>query len=249
MSLLQCQHLTVTVANKTVCQQFDWTIDAGQFWVVLGQNGVGKTSLLHSLLGLRPVNQGTLLLADKPLTSYRPAQRATLLGLLLQQETPAFPCTVADAVMAGRYPHMPYWRGPNQVDKDTVRDNLEYMALTGLEKQCITTLSGGELQRVQLATILSQSPSVYLLDEPLTHLDIKHQFTVMQHFQRLCQEQNAAVVMVLHDVQLARHFATHVLAMYGDGRNVLGEQHVILNKEQLTALYQCEAIDLFATVD
>ncbi len=240
MSILQCQQLKVTVANKTVCQQLDWRIEHGQFWVILGANGVGKTTLLHTLAGLRKADAGKILLQEKILENYSPRQRAKQIALLLQQTHPPFPSSVIDAVMCGRHPHIPYWRWPQQNDHDIVADAMQRLELNHLQQQCITTLSGGELQRVQLATLLSQTPNLYLIDEPLTHLDIKYQLKIMRHFQKLCQSQAATVIMVIHDLLLAQHFSSHALALFGNGKYMLGEKSAIIKNDHLQALYQCE---------
>ena len=139
--------------------------------------------------------------------------------------------------LAGRHPHLGRWDWESAADAAKVREALSLLGLAGMEQRQVHTLSGGERQRLALATLLVQAPGVYLLDEPLSHLDLNHQMAVLRLFSQLAHTQGAAVVMVLHEPALAHRFCDRALLIHGDGRCVQGTADETLTAAQLSELY------------
>ena len=143
------------------------------------------------------------------------------LGLLTQTTEDPFPSTVLDTVLIGRHPHIDFWRWESDADRELARTALAAVGLATFADREIATLSGGERRRVAIATLLAQNPDVFLLDEPINHLDPHHQIDVLRLL-RAQADAGHAVVMSLHDAGLAARFADRVLMLFGDGEWLCG---------------------------
>jgi iron complex transport system ATP-binding protein len=240
MIRLHTKEATITQGRITICCELNLSVKTGQTWGILGANGSGKTTLLHTLAGLHPVQQGEIWLNEKKIKNLSPRTIAQSIAILFQDFTDTFPQTVWDYCKAARFPHLAYFKKASRHDWDVVTEALQAVDLYSLATRSITHLSGGEKRRLALASVLSQTPHIYLLDEPTNHLDVRHQIDVLSHFQRLVTNQSAAVVMSLHDVNLAQLFCTHILLLYPDGQTIQGCTQEILTTANLSSLYQHE---------
>jgi len=236
--LLETRGLTVSIAGKLVCRGLDLAVAAGDCIGLLGPNGVGKTTLLHSLAGLRPVDAGEVLLDGIPLRSLARRRVARRLGLLMQQPEDSLPATVLETALIGRHPHLDFWRWESHGDVAIARRALKTVGLEGLEQRAQTSLSGGERRRLDLATILTQDPQVFLLDEPAGQLDLHHQLGLLGQLQRISAQEQRAVVMSLHDINLAARFCNRILMLFGEGEAALGAAEEMLTPEKLSRLYR-----------
>ena len=236
MSLINCNNLTVKIADTQVCEDLTLSIGAGENWAILGMNGCGKTTLLHTLAGLLPAQSGDINLNTINLNDLSRRDIAQQLGLLLQHQEDHFPGTVLESVLIGRHPHLKSWQWETESDEQLVIDTLNLVGLEHFSQRSILTLSGGERQRVALATLLVQQTKIRLLDEPVNHLDIHHQHEVMKIL--TTNNDNIANVFVLHDVNLAARYCDHVLLIYGNGKVQQGACANVLSDKNLTGLYQ-----------
>ncbi|TSA50335.1 MAG: ABC transporter ATP-binding protein [Nitrosomonadales bacterium] len=236
-ALLTTHALTVSIAGQSVVQGLSMTVRAGERLVILGRNGVGKTTLLHTLAGLRAPDAGEVLLAGQGYAALGARAAARQRGLLTQHQGDAFAATVLDTVLIGRHPHLARWAWDDAAEVALAQEALAAVGLADLAGREIHTLSGGERQRVALATLLAQQPRVYLLDEPLAHLDLNHQVAVLDIISRRVRDEAAALVMVLHDVNLAARFSDQALLLYGAGEYELGECAAVLDAPRLSRLY------------
>src|SRR5687768_3740392 len=239
--MLQTKNLSLEYPGKMLCRDLDLTVNSGECWAILGQNGCGKTTLIHALGGLRPVNDGnesSVMVAGKPTQAWSRRELARNLGIMLQEEPGEFWGDVHEYVLLGRHPHVNSMFGWQAADHEIANGAIERMELTGLAHRSLATLSGGERQRGRIALLLAQSPECYLLDEPLQHLDLRHQLSAMTLFSELAR-QGKALLMVLHDVGWASRFCDHVLMLFDDGHTITGSTEEVLNRSNLEALYQC----------
>lgn len=238
MALLTTETLTVDIDTLTVCQNLNITINAGESWAVLGRNGVGKTTLLLSLAGLHPHTKGSIKYDAKPLTKLSSQQQAQHRGLLLQQQEDNFPCSVFETALIGRHPHLSAWQWESDADKELTQAALKNVGLDEMAHRCVTTLSGGERQRLALAQLFTQDPELMLLDEPSNHLDMHHQISCLDYLRKLANDHAKAIVMTLHDVNLANRFCDHALLLFGKGESLNGPINEILTSANLERLYQ-----------
>ena len=236
--LLRTEDLTIAVASRTLCKALDLTVVAGELWAVLGCNGSGKTTLLHTLAGLAAPNSGRVIVAGKPLADYSRRELGRSLGILLQREDQEYWGTLADYVMLGRYPHARSMFGWQASDGEAAARAMAAFDLEPLAQQAYSTLSGGERQRARLAQLWAQGPQLLLLDEPLQHLDLRHQLQTLEQLRRVVRAGDRAALLVLHDLTFACR-CDRVLMLYGDGRFAAGSAAQLLQSEQLEGLYGC----------
>ncbi len=235
--LLASQGLTVSIGGQPVVRELALSLKPGERLVILGRNGVGKTTLLHTLANLRMAEAGEVALSGARYAALGTKRAAQLRGLLPQHQGDAFTASVLETVLIGRHPHLSRWAWESDTDMQLAHAALAEVGLDGLAARAIHTLSGGERQRVALATLLVQQPRVYLLDEPLAHLDLNHQMAMLALLSRRVRDEDAALVMVLHDVNLAAHFSDQALLLYGDGDYEIGPSAAMLSSERLSRLY------------
>ncbi|GAA3303505.1 ABC transporter ATP-binding protein [Dactylosporangium vinaceum] len=205
--------LTLGYEGRTVTEGLSIDIPDGSFTVIVGPNACGKSTLLRSLARVLRPKAGTVLLDGRDIAT-RPAREvARTLGLLAQTATAPDGITVADLVSRGRYPH----RGPlstwSAADERAVRWAMQATSVTPLASAFVDELSGGQRQRVWIAMVLAQQTPLLLLDEPTTYLDIAHQLDILELCATLHREHGRTLVAVLHDLNLAARYATHLVAM------------------------------------
>lgn len=244
--LLACHALSVSIAGKTICQGLDLQIQPGEAWAILGMNGVGKTTLLHTLAGLRPPRSGRIELLGDDISQLGKRQIAKNMGLLLQDYEDAFPGTVLQTVLTGRHPHMNSWQWESVEDLEIARDALSFVELVNFCERSILTLSGGERRRVALATLLCQQPRIYLLDEPTNHLDLRYQHQILKALSEQLGKLNKSALMIMHDVNLAMRYCDHALLLFAEGDFVAGTCNEVINRENLSRLYNYPMLGLQA---
>lgn len=234
--MLSCSQLTVRIAGRTLVRDLDLDTRGGQNIALLGQNGAGKTLTLHTLAGLRQPESGQVSLGGRPLRDMGRREVARTLGLLMQVYEDPFPSTVLETVLVGRHPHIDFWQWESPQDVEQARQALALMDLQGLEHRNIHTLSGGERRRLAIAAVLAQQPGVFLMDEPLNHLDPQHQLHVLKLMQETAQA-GGTVLTTLHDPNAAASYCTHALLLFGDGNWMMGPCEDVLNADTLSRLY------------
>lgn len=239
--LLQAQQVSLQVGSRILLEGLDWQVRPGEFWCVLGRNGIGKSTLLHAAAGLQATHAGQWLLQGQVLQVLSPAEMARHRGLLLQQQHDAFSMPVIEAVLAGRFVHRGGWQPATQ-DRILALDALERVGLSSLVAADLLRLSGGERQRVGLATLLAQDPDMYLLDEPTSHQDVAAQLQLMTLLRALAAE-GKAVVASCHDINLASRFATHVLLL-AEGQRWAGPAQEICRPAALEAAFGCRFVQV-----
>ena len=234
--LLVCNKLRVSVPGRVLVDELDFSVQPGELIAVLGQNGAGKSMALLTLAGLRAADAGQVLLKDEDVFRSPRQWTARHLALLPQAIDDIFPATVLDTVLIGRHPHIGRLQWESEEDHRIAMRALQSMGLDDLADRDIFTLSGGERRRLAIAQVLTQTPSVYLLDEPSNHLDPQHQLDALQLF-RSAADEGAGVITALHDVNLAVRYADKCLLLFGDGRWQFGECAEVLTAASLGELF------------
>jgi len=236
---LVCQSLDVSIAGKNICRQLDLTLAPGQFWGLLGPNGIGKTTLLKCMAGLSAPDNGSILLEQQLMDKLPRRVIARLLGMLQQHTVYVFDASVLETALTGRHPHLGYWEREGAEDKQKAIDAIRVVDLEGFESRCVTSLSGGEARRLAFAALIVQEPTILLLDEPTNHLDMKHQLRIMNQVEQQVKHRQRAAITALHDVNLAARYCSHILMLSGEGQWQAGPADELLNLDNLEQLYQC----------
>ena len=232
-ALLRVNDLTLGVGARTLVRELSFRIEPGEIWCLLGPNGAGKSTLLHTVVGLRESQGGVVELAGRALRAWSPGEAARLRGFLPQTLHDAFSASVMDNVMVGRHPYLARWQWENECDREIALAAMRAVDLAGFEQRDVLTLSGGERQRVALAALLAQDPPLLLLDEPLSHLDLRHQLLVLEHLDRLARERGKGVLFTVHDLNLAARFAGHALLLTPQGTVRQGPIDQVLTEPDL----------------
>ncbi|QTE27989.1 ABC transporter ATP-binding protein [Pengzhenrongella sicca] len=210
---LHARGLTLAYGNRTVSEGLDVEVPDGSFTVIVGPNACGKSTLLRALARLLPVRAGEVFLDGAPIGSRPAKQTSRLLGLLPQSPFAPDGITVVDLVARGRFPHQRFLRQWSAADQDAVARSMRATGTTDLADRLVDELSGGQRQRVWLAMVLAQDTPILLLDEPTTFLDLAHQMDVLNLCRELHEQHGRTLVAVLHDLNHAARYATHLIAM------------------------------------
>lgn len=210
--MLTVSKIDYAYRNRAVLERIGFGLGPGRILVIMGPNGVGKTTLIRCLNAIQRPASGTVLLEGEDLLRLAPPEMARRVGYVAQR-TETARLTVYDAVLMGRKPHMGL--RVSGADRDRTEAALDRLGLASLALRHIDELSGGELQKVALARALVQDPRLLLLDEPTSALDLKNQFEILTLLREAVRERGMATVMTMHDLNTAMRFADDVMLMKG----------------------------------
>jgi len=242
MFVFHLQNLRFGYTSVPVLSNVSFNIAPGEFVVLLGPNGAGKSTLLKILAGLIHQYTGSAELYGQPLARLRPVEIARRIAFVPQETHMVFPFTVQEIVMMGRLPHR-----ASGVILDSRMDTertIEAMALTDtvtLSAKRFNEISGGERQRVVLASALAQDPEILLLDEPTVYLDLKHQIQFYDILERLNAERGLTIISVTHDVNLAARYARRVIAIRAGRLVVDGSPDEVLTSQLFYDIFEITA--------
>jgi iron complex transport system ATP-binding protein len=239
VSLLSCENLGVRIAGIEVVNELGLNIQRGEFWGLLGPNGIGKTTLLKCLAGLDEPTAGRVLLESKNIDGLPRKLLARHIGMLQQHTVYVFDSSVMQTVLTGRHPHLGYWEREGSADHERALEALRAVDLDGFANRSVTGLSGGEARRLAFATLMVQEPDLMLLDEPTNHLDLRHQLRIMRMVRQQTLEHGNSAFCALHDINLAARYCTHLLMLFGDGEWCAGSANDMLSEMTLERLYGC----------
>jgi iron complex transport system ATP-binding protein len=239
MSILQCNSLDLRIAGIRVVNKLDLTIRPGDFWGLLGPNGIGKTTLLKCLAGLLEPATGEVLLEAKSILELPRRLLARHIGMLQQHTVYVFDASVMQTVLTGRHPYLGYWEREGPQDLAMAQAALREVDLEGFAGRSVTGLSGGEARRLAFATLLVQDPEIMLLDEPTNHLDLRHQVHIMGMIRQRIRDGGRSAFAALHDINLAARYCSHVIMLFGDGDWCAGPVDDMLSESSLERLYRC----------
>ena len=239
MSLLSCNAISLEVGGKSVVHELNLELVPGQFWGLMGSNGIGKTTLMKCLAGLIKPQAGFVALHEIPILEMSRKRVACQLGMMQQHTSYVFDASVLQTVLTGRHPHLGPWQRESAADIETARQSLQLVGLEALEDRRVTSLSGGEARRLAFAALLVQEPKIMLLDEPSNHLDLKHQVSIMSRIGNEVYSGNRLAVAAMHDVNLAACYCSHILMLFGDGEWSQGPAARMFSSQNLERLYQC----------
>ncbi|KFA87209.1 ABC transporter ATP-binding protein [Archangium violaceum] len=235
-TLLDIQGLSAGYGPAPVLRDVDCAVRAGELWVVLGPNGTGKSTLLKSVLGAMPWTRGRIRLLERERSEWEARALARNVAWVPQGFEPAEGFSGLELVLMGRSPHLGLWGLTSASDEAVAREVLEELGVAYLAERSCEAMSGGERRMLLLARGLVQQPKLLLLDEPTAFLDVAHQVGALERV-RARVDAGLGAVAVLHDVNLAAAFATHVLLLREGHVLARGPAPEVLQRERLEALY------------
>jgi iron complex transport system ATP-binding protein len=217
------------------------TIDKGSLTALLGPNGGGKTTLVSLLAGVLTPQRGQVRLEGVDLRSISRRQIARRIALVPQETHPAFDYTVLEMVLMGRHPHLGRFAIEGPEDIAIATEALAATGTSALAERSYMTLSGGEKQRVVIASALAQAADLLLLDEPTASLDLRYQLELATLLRQLNRARGVTMVLATHDLNLAAALCTHVVAIRGGAVLAQGPTAEVLTPDGVRELYGVEA--------
>jgi iron complex transport system ATP-binding protein len=214
--VLELERVDFSYGHRKVLSEISLRVQNDDFMGILGPNSSGKSTLLRLMSGLRRPGSGLLQVMDKPIDRWLLRDLARTLAVVGSEQYFVFPFSVEEIVLMGRLPHLSNWGVESAADRVVAAEAMRATDVWSLRDRPVQKLSSGERQRVLLARALAQEPRILLLDEPTAHLDIGHEWSLMNLLLRLHREKKITVVCVLHDLALAQRFCSRVV-MLQDG--------------------------------
>lgn len=236
-AMLNMTDLSVRYGARTILENISLNIAGGEMLALIGPNGAGKSTFIKAVSGVIPAQRGKIQVNGQDVTRLSPLQRARCMAVIPQAAAlpPAF--TVWQTVLLGRTPHLNFLGQPSQKDEEIARRSLERVNALDLAERHVGELSGGEAQRVLMARALAQSAPLLLMDEPTAHLDLKYQLNILSLASSLAHRDGFAVLIVLHDLNLAAQYADRV-ALLAEGRlQAIGMPEKIITSKLLAPAY------------
>ena len=242
--------------SKKNLEDISFTASKGRLLGIIGQNGCGKTTLLKCIDRMLKPSQGSILIEEPDVSIFNKNRTDTdmsqvniadlkrkelgrAIGVVSQSSYVSFPFTGYDAVMMGRYSRI---SGNAKKDREAVLSAMKRAGAIEFAERSVNELSGGELRRVMIARALAQEPSVLLLDEPTLHLDVNHQFDLMNLVTVLKKDFNMIVIMVTHDLMFASRFCDDILLMEKGKIVAAGKTEEVLTRENINSIFGIDAI-------
>jgi iron complex transport system ATP-binding protein len=235
---LRIEALSAGYGDAIVLRDFSLAVAAGEVAAIIGPNGCGKSTLLRCAAGLLAPRTGRIFVTGDDVTQLTARERARRIALLPQHYEGGQNLTGMEMALLGRTPHLPPYGQAARRDVEIAQRALEAANATQFADRRVGELSGGERQRVLLARALAQQPGVLLLDEPTSSLDIRYQHEVLDTVLRLARDSRLAVVLVLHQINLAAAVADHItLLADGGSTRAAGPPPAVMTQEHLEAVY------------
>ena len=208
---LHAQHLTCGYGDRPVLEEVSFDLHRGEMLGVIGPNGSGKSTLIRALTRILTLESGRVDLYGQDLTAMPLKHLARSVAVIPQQAEVPFAFSALDVVLMGRTPHLGRFQRESLEDLAIAHDAMERTDALQFKDRSLQELSGGERQRVIIARALAQQPTVLLLDEPTSYLDLNHQIEVFDLLEHLCATDHLAVLCVSHDLNLAAEYCNRLM--------------------------------------
>ena len=214
--------------------------DEGGFYGILGPNGSGKTSFIRHILRFLETKEGNIYLEDKNINKYTRKELATRISFVPQNVNMDINFSVFDIVAMGRTPYQRRFEDLNRRDHELINHAMEITNCTYLKDKPFSYLSGGEAQRVLVARAIAQDTKYLILDEPISHLDIRYQVELMETLKRLNEEENKTIIAILHDLNLSSSYCKDIILMKNGSVYAEGSVEDVFTKENLRSVYNID---------
>ncbi|MBF8808211.1 MAG: ABC transporter ATP-binding protein [Enterococcus lacertideformus] len=241
MTTLEAVDITTGYLNKQVIENLSVKIPEGKMTSLIGPNGSGKSTLLKSFTRILPVKTGKIIVEGAEIASYTPKVLAKKIALLAQSSEHPVGMSVEEIVSYGRYPYQKFFSGLNEEDIHAINWALEVTHLAQLKDRELSSLSGGQAQRVWIAMALAQEADILILDEPTTFLDPAHQLEILQLLTEINQIQQTTILMSIHDINHASRFSDYLIGMKEGHLLVDGTPDEVITKEWMREIFEIEA--------
>jgi iron complex transport system ATP-binding protein len=218
--ILKSKQLSIgykTKKNETiVASNINFELQKGQLIGLVGANGIGKSTLLRTLIKVQPALSGSILLNDKELKTTSTSELAKQLSIVLTEQLSSKNLSVYELVALGRHPYTNWIGNLSEMDSTAIQKSLDLVNIADLEGKKCFELSDGQLQKVMIARALAQDTDVIVLDEPTTHLDMYHKAYILKLLQKLTKETGKTILFSSHEIDLAIQLCDTMIVMQND---------------------------------
>lgn len=235
---IRIRDLIFSYDKNRILNGISMDIERGEFVSIIGPNGTGKSTLVQCINGILKIQQGVLSIYGMNIRHMNYKDIASYVSYVPQVSTSLFHMNVLDMVLLGRRPFMT-WKH-RKSDKLIALKALEALNIAHLAMRRFDELSGGQKQKVIIARALAQQAEIIILDEPINHLDIRHQIEVMDILKRLVKEENVTVIGVIHDLNIATKYSDKVVILNRGEIVDIGKPNRVLTKENIAKVYGVE---------
>jgi len=236
--MIVAQGLTKAYDRTPVLSEVGLQVGKGEWWGIIGPNGSGKSTLMQLLSGVERPSKGSVRLLDRDIGSYSRKALARIVAVLQQEGLDPTDFTVREVLEMGRYPFL-NWLGREEQDAAPLIDSImEKLELRDIQERRLTELSGGQRQRVALGKVMVQEPSLLMLDEPTTYLDIHYQLQFMEMVDAWRQTSEITVISVLHDLNLAAQFCDKLLVLHEGRVAGVGSPEEVLTEAYISRIFR-----------
>jgi len=235
---METRNLTFAYAEKPVLSEISLDFQPGEFTGIIGPNGSGKSTLLKLIGGILPSPSETVFFKDCELSQYKRKELAVAIAWIPQEKQMAFPFKVIDIVLMGRHPYLSPLSFEGENDYQIALAAMEQTQVAEFAERSFNEISGGEKQRVMIASAISQQPEVMLLDEPTSALDIKYQVEILSILKKLNEQNHKTLVLALHDLHLASKYCQRLILLKQGRVYCEGPPAEVLKKEILEEVYE-----------
>ena len=212
--MIEVRNLSYAYGKKEILNDMSFGIAEGDFCAIMGQNGCGKTTLLKCIANLLPVKGGSIFINGKDSNAYSIKKLAQQIAFVPQHTPMDFEFSAFETVLMGRNPYQTHLQNESQKDWDIVEECMKKTNTWHLRFATLSEMSGGEMQRVLLARALAQQTPIMLLDEPLSNLDISHQFEIIKLLRDISQNENKTILLIVHDLNIALRYCKSLLLLH-----------------------------------
>lgn len=237
---IKADSLQIGYGDRVIVEEMDLHIQQDKITTIIGPNGSGKSTVLKAITRLIRYQKGSIVLNGRDIMDMKPKDLARTIGVLPQLHTAPSDFRVKELVGYGRMPHQKLLSGQSAEDKRIIQWAMEVTGTWQFRDKSIYEISGGESQRVWIATVLAQKPEILFLDEPTTYLDISHQLETMQLVRKLNRETGIGVVMVLHDLSQALEVSDHIVVIKNGAKYSEGTPEEVITKKMMREVYNVE---------
>ncbi|MFA5330835.1 MAG: ABC transporter ATP-binding protein [Methanoregula sp.] len=233
--------VTKSYGSSRVLDGISFCVNPGQIVALVGPNGSGKSTLIKAVATIHPVNSGKILIDDCAIETIDPMDLAMLIGYVPQGFSYTLYSTVFETVLMGRRRYIKWSVSDEELSR--VQRALDALEMGGYAGKFLDEISGGERQKVFIARALAQDPGLFLFDEPTSALDIRYQIEVMETMRRITRERNSAMIIAVHDLNLAYRYADVVVVLNHGKMEGYGKPADVLTPECIRSVY---GVDSFA---
>lgn len=241
MNIITANNIHYKIKDKEILKNISFAIPKGSITSIIGMNGSGKTTLIKLLCVITKPTKGEIVIDNKAVKDYSIKERSQKISIVFQSVDTDFDFSAEQIVLMGRMPYQTLLSSDNAEDFEICKQSMLATGTWHLRNRLINSLSGGEKQRVFIARALCSQTDIIMLDEPVANLDTKHQIEIMRLLRQIQKENNSTILIVLHDLSLAKKYSDYVLALKDGQMRFFDKQENVLTNENIQSLFEINA--------